>query len=208
MSYSKLSHADLILACLKNDPEAWKEFRIRYHHIISLAIFRTSCRCGDASKGRVEDLIQDTYFKLCLDNFKLLRNFEFRTEAGLYGFFKVVATRVAIDHFRRPGSPPGNSEDVYTTDPPDQDAAEVIERNILIKEVEEVLFKVTGPGSQGERDRTIFWLYYRQGFTAGQIAELVPSLTTKGVESAIHRLTTEVRKRLTDEDADDPGDAA
>src|SRR5579863_169175 len=98
MSYSKLSHPDLILACLKNDPEAWKEFRIRYHHIIRLAIFRTGRRCGIASKEVVQDLIQDTYRKLCTNDFKLLRNFEFRTEAGLYGFFKVVATNVTIDY--------------------------------------------------------------------------------------------------------------
>jgi RNA polymerase sigma-70 factor (ECF subfamily) len=48
-----------------------------------------------------------------------------------------------------------------------------------------------------ERDRTVFWLYYQQGFSAKAIAAL-PSigLSEKGVESAILRLTREVRNRL------------
>jgi RNA polymerase sigma-70 factor (ECF subfamily) len=210
MSYRNLSLPDLIQACLKNDQEAWKEFRARFHQVISLAVLRTARRWGNTSNGLMEDLIGDTYLKLCADNFKLLRNFEFRTESGLYGFLKVIATNVTHDYFRHPrpdpAPPPVEPEDAYVPDPPDQDAVKDIERNVLMNQVERILFKVTG--LQGERDRTIFWLYYQQGFTAKQIAELFPSLTTKGVESVIHRLTKDVRRLLTDEDADDPGDAA
>jgi RNA polymerase sigma-70 factor (ECF subfamily) len=48
--------------------------------------------------------------------------------------------------------------------------------------------------TESKRDRTIFWLYYRQGFSAREIAELPGlGLTQKGVESCIHRLTNMLR---------------
>ena len=48
-----------------------------------------------------------------------------------------------------------------------------------------------------ERDQKIFWLYYRLGFSAKQIAEFPTfQLTAKGVESTLHRLTVLVRARV------------
>jgi RNA polymerase sigma-70 factor (ECF subfamily) len=43
----------------------------------------------------------------------------------------------------------------------------------------------------------IFWLYYQQGMSAKTIASLpAVGLTAKGVESAIFRLTRQVREAL------------
>jgi RNA polymerase sigma-70 factor, ECF subfamily len=48
-----------------------------------------------------------------------------------------------------------------------------------------------------ERDRIVFWLYYRQGYTAGEIAGLpAVALTVKGVESLLYRLTAALRAQL------------
>ena len=45
------------------------------------------------------------------------------------------------------------------------------------------------------RDRLIFWMYYRQGFTAKAIAAIPSiSLTVKGVEGVIQRLTGQLRR--------------
>jgi len=202
MSYNELSHPDLVQACLTSDETAWKEFVFRYQQVISLAVLRTARRWGDASKAVLDDLIGDTYLKLCADDFAMLRRFEFRSDAGIYGYLKVVAANVVHDHFRqRHAKKRGvetTIEDVYdSADPPNPGGAAEIERNVLMKEVKEALLEVTGPA--GERDRTIFWLYYRQGFPANAIAELSSiGLSTKGIESAIHRLTKAVRERLTD----------
>jgi DNA-directed RNA polymerase specialized sigma24 family protein len=52
----------------------------------------------------------------------------------------------------------------------------------------------SAPGVIGERDRAFFWLYYRQGFTAEEIAGLAATgLTAKGVESALRRVTIWLR---------------
>ena len=53
------------------------------------------------------------------------------------------------------------------------------------------------PGVIAERDRAIFWLYYLQGLTAEEIAELpVAGLSAKGVESALRRVTSWLRKEI------------
>ena len=208
MSYKELSHRDLVQACLNADEEAWKEFTDRYKKVIGLAVLRTARRWGNTSKPLLEDLVGDTYAKLCGNSFALLRNFEFRTENAIFGFFKVVATNIVHDHFRRIHNEKHGDEvfieDVYASpDPPipSHTATEEIERNVLIKEVEDALWEVTGP--EGERDRTIFWLHHRQGFTAEEIAgfEFLHPLSVKGVESALHRLKVAVRERLTDKAA-------
>src|SRR2546430_4909619 len=48
-----------------------------------------------------------------------------------------------------------------------------------------------------ERDRTVFWLYYRHGFTAREIS-LIPAfrLSVKGVESLLYRLTATLKNTL------------
>jgi RNA polymerase sigma-70 factor (ECF subfamily) len=48
-----------------------------------------------------------------------------------------------------------------------------------------------------ERDRALFWLYYRQGYTAEEIAGLpAVGLTAKGVESALRRVTVWLRAEV------------
>jgi hypothetical protein len=66
---------------------------------------------------------------------------------------------------------------------------------VLIRQIDECLQAVcVGPNSQ--RDRKIFWLYYRAGLPASAIAALPTiGLTTKGVESTLLRLTRLVRQR-------------
>lgn len=53
------------------------------------------------------------------------------------------------------------------------------------------------PEIVNERDRAVFWFYYRQGLTAEEIAALPTiGLSAKGVESALRRITTWLRKEL------------
>jgi len=55
----------------------------------------------------------------------------------------------------------------------------------------------SAPEAVGERDRVFFWLYYRQGFTAEEIAGLAAcGLTAKGVESALRRVTIWLRAEV------------
>jgi hypothetical protein len=65
-----------------------------------------------------------------------------------------------------------------------------------LQEVNAALSRVAA-GPHLERDRKLFWLYYRVGLTADEIAGL-PSigLSTKGVESSLLRLTRLLRQEI------------
>jgi RNA polymerase sigma-70 factor (ECF subfamily) len=193
----------LVRACVETgEPAAWEEFIHRSHPVISAVVLRTALRWGDPS--RIDDLVQDTYLKLCSNGGRILREFEFRHSGALFGFLKVVAANVVNDHFkllnrvkrgagiRSEGS--DGVESIPATNP--ADPLWPTERGILLNEIDDLL-RSRAPEAGHERDRTIFWLYYQQGLSARAIAS-IPSvgLSTKGVESAIVRLTRLVRENL------------
>jgi RNA polymerase sigma-70 factor (ECF subfamily) len=70
-----------------------------------------------------------------------------------------------------------------------------MQRSALLAQLDEKLR--SAPEMVGERDRAFFWLYYREGFTAEEIAGLPGAgLTAKGVESALRRITLWLREEL------------
>ena len=67
-----------------------------------------------------------------------------------------------------------------------------MQRSALLAQLDDKL--LSAPEIVGERDRAFFWLYYREGFTAEEIAGLPDAgLTAKGVESALRRITLWLR---------------
>jgi RNA polymerase sigma-70 factor (ECF subfamily) len=195
----------LIRACTGiGEPEAWEEFIHRYNHVILAVVFRTACHWGEPSRSAMDDLVQETYLKLCANGGRLLREFEFRHSDSLFGFLKVVAASVVNDYFkslntvkRGAGMTSAGREDLESIPATNHaDPLSPTERGILLNEIDDLLRSRASEASH-ERDRTIFWLYYRQGFTARAIAS-IPSvgLSAKGVESTILRLTRLVRENL------------
>ncbi len=99
--YTKFSSAELVSACASSkDEEAWAEFIRRFQVVIAAAVLRTARHYGEPSRFQTDDLIQDTYLKLCEDDSRLLRSFRPRCEGSIYGFLKVVAANVVHDRFK------------------------------------------------------------------------------------------------------------
>jgi RNA polymerase sigma-70 factor, ECF subfamily len=184
--------------------EAWEEFVRRFHRLIATVILRTAARLGDSSKQTVDDLIQETYLKLCGEDFRILRRFEQQHPDAFTGYVKVVAANVARDHFKSFHTQKrgfGHLEQIEDDFVPaaGEDATgspRSIERAVLIQEINRYLdLCLSGP--EQERNRQVFWLHYRVGLSARAIAELPGiGLTTKGVESIILRITKELRDRI------------
>lgn len=206
MDYAALSSEELALSCLRfGDEAAWAEFVRRFHPLIARVVLRVSRKWGENSPQVVDDLIQDTYLKLCAERTNLLQNFKPAHADAIYGYIKVFTANLVHDHFKslRSAKRGGltapisvDSEDGGDSSSVPRTPPALLEREVLIREIDACL-RVVSVGPSSERDRRIFWLYYRIGLAASAIAA-VPSieLTTKGVESTLLRLTRQIRERL------------
>ncbi len=205
MQYSSMSSLEIIQACAEsNDSAAWEEFVVRFRRPISLSILRVAYQWGDIPNQIVDDLVQETYVKVCADKCRLLRDFASRHPDAVAGYIKTIAVNVAHDHFRSLHSQKRGSgetaqllENIEPHAPVgDPGGQAAIEREVLLKQIDRCL-ETCSEYSDRERDRLIFWLYYQQGLSAKAIAGLpTVGLTAKGVESAIFRLTRQVREQM------------
>jgi RNA polymerase sigma-70 factor, ECF subfamily len=207
MDYTSLSPEQLVLACRQTDDVgAWGEFVRRFHRLIATVALRVSRRWGEPSPQLIDDLVQETYLKLCADNFRMLYRFKSHHPDAFYGYLKVITANLVHDHFKAARSSKRGSgtvaiaaDDQVQSWPDASGAASGVkgsERGILLREVDDTLRRIA-VGPHSERDRKLFWLYYRVGLTADAIACL-PSigLSTKGVESSLLRLTRLLREEI------------
>jgi RNA polymerase sigma-70 factor, ECF subfamily len=202
--HSSMSGEELIRACADNDGAAWDEFVSRFYRPISLSIIRTAYQWGEIPQQVVDDLVQDTYLKLCGNKCSQLLEFTAKHPEKIVGYVKTTAMNVAHDHFKSLHSQKRGSGEVSQiaeeSDPkaaPSQPGGqEAIEREVLFKQIDECIESCL-EGPDRDRDRTVFWLYYQQGMTAKDIAALpTMNLSDKGVESVIVRTTRLVRERI------------
>lgn len=204
MDWSALSSDELIRTCVgSGEAGAWEEFVRRFRGLIAGTVMRTARCYGECPPHLLDDLIQDTYLKVCSERCRVLREFRSDAPDAIFGLLKKVAFCVTHDHFR--GGFAGKRWTGHRETALDSYAENTIagaeglpqvEREILIQEIYEQL-SVGAEPAIGERDRQIFWLYYRHGMTSRAIAAIPGiGLTQKGVESVIQRLTCHLRNRV------------
>lgn len=203
--YSDSSSTELVRACAgsKNE-EAWAEFIRRFRVVIAAAVLRTARHWSEPLRPQLDDLIQDTYLKLCENDSRLLRSFQPRHEDSIYGFLKVVAANVVHDHFKSALAAKRGAGQTEAIMEPVQmhrktagtDGFDAVSQRLQLEQLDKILTQLTA-GKDQARKRTIFWLRHRQGLTASEIAS-IPSigLTTEGVESVLMRLVAMIRGHL------------
>lgn len=207
VDYKALSPAELVLHSLRTGEEsAWIEFVRRFHPLIASVVVRIGRQCGESSREVFDDLVQETYLKLCADREILLQSFQAGHPDAIFGFIKVFTANLVRDHFKavyslkRGGGTKTEPTDDQTPNPISvtfcSSDAKSIERAVLFRQIDACL-RDAESGPNAGRDRRIFWLYYRVGLPASEIAAL-PSigLSTKGVESTLLRLNRQIRDRL------------
>jgi RNA polymerase sigma-70 factor (ECF subfamily) len=206
MNLRTISSADLSRLCVDAaNVEAWQEFIRRFHRPIALTALRVSRQWGSGGSHAVDDLVQETYLRLCADGCRLLRNFTETANSTdpLGSLVRVVAGNVAHDYFRKGAAVKRGGPQTTEPELPDEEllsdlwgGAREIERTAQIREIESTLQSF--PDSViSLRERLIFRLYFRQGLTASAIAAIPAlELTTKGVESALGRISQHLRLAL------------
>jgi RNA polymerase sigma-70 factor, ECF subfamily len=205
MDSSQISVNELAQVCAHSANAAeWEEFLRRTTPLASLVVARVArLWMNGSSPALVDDVVQEVYLKLCEQERRILREFEPRGEDSFLGLLRIVAASVANDYFRRlhsakrggrvvtsplAGEPHSNPEEI-------QEANDAVHRTVLLSQLDRKLSEA--PKAISERDRKLFWLYYLQGLTAGEIASLPGiGLSPKGVESALRRVAGWLRDQL------------
>jgi RNA polymerase sigma-70 factor (ECF subfamily) len=213
--YSSLSLKDVVCLCARScDQDAWEEFVSRVGRPISLTIMRTASLWDEPSRSLVEDLVQVTYLKLWEDGCRLLRNFAIEHPEAILGYLKKTAANATHDYFkhRHSQSSGGDKLHVSTNDFDPEAGTEVhgsqekIAFGVFLSEIDDHL-KHCLSGPERERDRMIFWLYFRQGMSTKEIASLPAlGLTAKGVGSVLERVKHCIREQILRVDSDSEGD--
>src|SRR5215831_13351892 len=178
--YSSLSLRDVVCLCAgpRNDA-AWEEFVVRVGKPISLTIMRTASLWGQPSRSLVEDLVQATYLKLWEGGSRLLRDFAVQHPEAILGYLKRTAANATHDYFKHGHSQSSGGDKLHvSTSDVDPEAEkeclgsqERIAFGVLLDEIDGHLKRCLN-GPDQERDRMIFWLYFRQGMSTKEIASL------------------------------------
>lgn len=198
MDYQSLSIDELVRECGEHPcVECWQEFIRRFNRLIASVVIRCCHEWGDARPEVIEDLIQQTYLKLCANGYSVLRRYQPRHENSFLGYLKVVTANVAYDHFRKDHPVDEKTDELKeTVGPAPVNRGTSTEDEIFFNQVDKLL-RLRGNGPQDEKERAIFWLYYRHGMTSKAIASIpAMNLTIKGVESCIFRLTVYVKQAV------------
>ena len=162
----------------------------------------------------VEDLTQTTFLKLWEGGRLLLRDFAVQRPEAVLGYLKRIAANATHDHFKHGHSQAsgGDNPHVSTSDVDPEAGTEIhgnqekINLEILLKEIDEHLQRCL-TGTDQQRDRLIFWLYFRQGMSTKEIASLPTiGLGTKGVGSVLERLKHSVRDQILGIQSDSAGE--
>jgi RNA polymerase sigma-70 factor (ECF subfamily) len=205
MDFSSLSANELVQCCSNGgNNEAWREFVTRFQRPIALSVLRTARCWGIYSNSQLDDLVQETFLRLCTEDCRLLKSFIPREEDSAIGFLKMVAANITHDRLRaektlkRGGSFTRRELEAAELDGSlvSRNDGAALESSITKGEIDRAL-RTLVPAVLSERDRTVFWLYFEQGFSAREISEISSiGLTVKGVESCIHRTTQQIRAVL------------
>jgi RNA polymerase sigma-70 factor (ECF subfamily) len=141
----------------------------------------------------IEDVVQEMVMKLVDRSADVLAGMP-QEPSVTAAYFSVVAANAARDFLRsRNAAKRGVSRTISMDDGLSSilgGARSDTDRTILLNEIETAL-------PDDPKSKAVFRLYYRQGFTAREIAAIPGlELSLKGVESLIYRVTVQVRERL------------
>lgn len=174
----------------------WEALVRRLQPVFARVVYRIARNSGAPDPGEVDDVIQECFVKLeaTRGNSQCLPT-AFNCEGTALKYLQVLAANAARDYFRKKNADRRSA--AKTTSVEDRldefvgGDAPALERAVLIREIGRLLPEDDNKAS------TIFWLYYRQGFTAKEISGVSAfCLTPEGVESLLRRLTITIRKKL------------
>ena len=188
-----VSDRNLVELCLERNEDAWLELMRRYHLLIVKVASRTIRRWFQPTPSLLDDLFEEVLVKICANEFRALRELEWRHEGTLRGLLQVVSSTVAQDYLRRCLTQSRSLHleqqlEEFVHDRQLGGTLSAVEHKILLRQLASRLAQLIPHGPNRTRDIAMFLPYYGYRVTAAELARLY-HLGTKTVESKLLRLS-------------------
>jgi RNA polymerase sigma-70 factor (ECF subfamily) len=188
-----ISDRHLVEFCLERNEDAWVELLRRYHLLIVKVSSRTIRRWFRPTPSLLDNLFQDVLVKICANEFRALRELEWRHEGTLRGLLQVVSSTVAQDYLRQCLARSRSLHleqqlEEFAHDREVKDPHSAVEHKIMLGQLAGRLAQLIPNEPNRTRDIAMFLLYYGYRVTAAELARLY-HLGTKTVESKLLRLS-------------------
>lgn len=184
---------EYFLTDTSND-DAWREFDRRVRPVIEATVFKSLAPSIRAAR---EDIVQNVFCKLIDKDYQRLRNMHWPHEDAIFALLRVISYHTVIDWVRPNNIPFVPLDSPEATNIGDgKDCHKELYVSDLRRRIDRYLLSRTRK-QHFERDRTIFWLFYRRGYTDKSIAGLPGvNLSPKNVENIRRQLLREVKREL------------
>lgn len=188
---------DLVCRCQKGDDQAQAHFYSVFSEFAKRAVAKRIAQLTDAIPYRsdVEDICNEVFAKVFRDNCRLLR--QLRKPEALHAWLMTIAQNMAVDHLRKSST----RERVHDSAAREElnEPRHTPAEKAMAGETAAVLRR--GLARLPDLDRLVLELYYLQGLTYAQIAEM----TGQNINTASARLRRAKAKlrRLLEKDRDE-----
>jgi RNA polymerase sigma-70 factor, ECF subfamily len=193
MQSSEPDLAELHAKCVRSGgvDSACEQFFALFRPVLRRIAYRVSSQF--CAREEADDLVQEMSLKFASEGAIVLASVPKESAASL-AYFSVVAANAARDYFRSRNAVKRGFDRTISLD---ESLAMImggteagLDRDLLISQIESCM-------PQDRKSCTVFRLYFRQGFSAKEISAIPAlDLSTKGVESLIHRTILHIRERL------------
>ncbi|HEY2913952.1 MAG TPA: hypothetical protein VGK21_11380 [Candidatus Angelobacter sp.] len=205
MNWQELTDRELVELCLEGNEDAWRELLRRYSRLLAGVVAKVIRRSPLTTHKTVsipsliEDGVQNALTKICTNDFRALRELEWRHDGALRGLLQITALTVGQDIVRRHLSEKGNTGQEDPLDKPslvipEESPEKPLHQKIFLEQLVRCLEKLLPGDPDSIRDIAMFLLYFGFKVTAPDLARLY-KLNVKKVENTVARLGRLAQKK-------------
>jgi len=189
----ELSDRKLVELCLEGNKDAIAELLRRYKRMVARVVARTLNAANIKPTSAVEDLMQEAWARITVDNFRPLRELQWLHDGALRGLLQIAAATATQDYIRKRFS---EKRDVRKEEslteigaflPASGNVVANVEYKILVEQLIKCLQGLIRHETDCIRDLAIFQLFYRYRITAADLAR-VYRMNVRKVENTLARL--------------------
>lgn len=193
MNPQELSDRKLVELCLEGNRDAIAELLGRYKRMVARVVAKTLNAANLKPTSMVEDLTQDAWARVTVDDMRPLRELEWLHDGALRGLLQIAAATATQDYIRKTFS---EKRDIRKEEslteigafvPASGDMVANVEYKILLDQLIKCLGGLIRQETDCIRDLAIFSLFYGYRITAADLAR-VYTMNVRKVENMLARL--------------------